>query len=69
MRTNSYLRRLDGRMVNLRVGQTITIPTDFIPCRQWFYKHAERWRKREPGFQIRTRQIRGDEWFRVTRVA
>lgn len=69
MRTNNYLRRLDGRMVNLKVGQTMAVPTDFIPTRTWFYKHAEKWRRRVPGFKIKTQRHRGDEWFRVTRVA
>lgn len=69
MRTTTYLRRLDGQMVNLAVGQTLSVPTDFIPTRTWFYKHALRWRKRIPGFKIKTSRLPGDEWFRVTRIS
>lgn len=66
---NHYHRRLDGKIVNLDIGERLSIPVDFAPPRSWYYKLAAKWRKRIPGFAVSTSVVRGGEYVFVERVA
>lgn len=66
---NHYFRRLDGRIVNLHVGQRISIPVDFAPPRSWYYKLAKKWSRRIPGFKVSTSAPQGSQWIFVERKA
>ncbi len=61
-------QKLDGRMINLSVGESISVPRDEAPPRDWVYYRTRCWRRREPGFQLSISMLKDDEFMTIRRT-
>ncbi len=62
------LQKLDGRLINLLVGGSLSVPRAEAPMRHWIYVRVRHWRRTEPTFALSVSMRRDDDTMTIRRT-